>query len=104
MPGVSRPASGTGSPRAIRKGARLEFGVGGQGHTVSVHSRSAFNSLRHRLSVRGPVRLRGESAVSPGTGDTHTGGYLQYLLSERFRSVSSRLSLPAVHAEINSLS
>ena len=79
MPSVSRPASGTGSPRAIRKGARLEFGVGGQGHTVSVHSRSAFNSLRHRLSVRGPVRLRGESAEPWDRGHAH-GGYLQYLL------------------------
>ena len=39
-------------------------------HTVSVHSSSAFNSLRHRLSVRGPVRLRGESAEP---WDTHTG-------------------------------
>ena len=80
MPSVSRPASGTGSPRAIRKGARLEFGVGGQGHTVSVHSRSAFNSLRHRLSVRGPVRLRGESAEAPWDRGHAHGGYLQYLL------------------------
>ena len=103
MPSVSRPASGTGSPRAIRKGARLEFGVGGQGHTVSVHSSSAFNSLRHRLSVRGPVRLRGESAEPWDRGHAPRGiPSIPSLRSIPFR-LASRSPLPAVHAE-NSLS